>query len=79
MASTKEEWLSASKNLNDQTFAGLLRDGMVLVGWDARELARILEVIPASVTRWMNGDSKPLIGLQYLTILKIKRQIEASK
>jgi len=70
------EYLVASKDFaGGDEFAALLSDGLALVGTSHRELAREIEVIPSTVSRWASGATKPLTGMQKVVISRLRKRI----
>ena len=71
-------FLEASKDYQGgDNFPQLLSEGLLLAGPDfAHEIAKELEIIPASIKRWAMGIGLPLPGFRVIVIQKLRRRVE---
>lgn len=72
------DFLEASKNFaGGDSFSKLMADGLDIVGREYHvEMARELEVIPATVLRWAFGVGVPMPGMQVLAIKLLRRKVQ---
>ncbi len=75
----KHEYLITSKTFIENgsgCFVDLIAGGLDLLDLNPRDLSQQLEVVPASVSSWLQGSSVPLLGMQRVAIARLRKRNE---
>jgi hypothetical protein len=70
------KYLKDSENFEGgDSFPTLLKDGLEIIQFSHQDFAKKMEVIPSTVSRWVAGATRPLVGMQIASIQAIRKVI----